>query len=56
MYVYSVCCVVAEGVVSRIMCACAWRLHVFTAALVLAAHLIKGTSLYHTSSLWLSHP
>ncbi|CAD0202020.1 unnamed protein product [Chrysodeixis includens] len=24
------------------MCACAWRLHVFTAALVLAAHLIKG--------------
>ncbi|XP_075979764.1 neurotrimin-like [Anticarsia gemmatalis] len=26
------------------MCACAWRLHVFTAALVLAAHLIKVLS------------
>ncbi|XP_069360155.1 uncharacterized protein [Maniola hyperantus] len=26
------------------MCACAWRLHAFTAALVLAAHLIKGAA------------
>ncbi|CAH0725153.1 unnamed protein product, partial [Brenthis ino] len=29
------------------MCACAWRLHAFTAALVLAAHLIKERIPYH---------
>ncbi|PZC74522.1 hypothetical protein B5X24_HaOG207711 [Helicoverpa armigera] len=35
------CRLPSERVASRRMCACAWRLHVFTAALVLAAHLIK---------------
>nr|XP_049702376.1 lachesin [Helicoverpa armigera] len=34
----------SKRVASRRMCACAWRLHVFTAALVLAAHLIKVLS------------
>lgn len=37
----------------RTMCGCAWRVHVFTVAFVLAAHLIKGQSHFQLTKIYL---